>query len=113
MGNPFMPVVDNFTQVDHSEFFPKDPWDILQEGSFNLDVPMILGTNQFEGLMNMAEYINAEDSGQGLLKQIFNDPENEIINIINMRYIYKDADMICVLTHAHLPNLFGLNLQAG
>ena len=45
---PFKPYIDDFNT---DPFIPKDPLDMIEAGEFN-DVPLILGNNKDEGLMN-------------------------------------------------------------
>ena len=45
---PFKPYIDDFNM---DPFIPKDPLDMIEAGEFN-DVPLILGNNKDEGLMN-------------------------------------------------------------
>ena len=47
--NPFLPVLDDFGEVDH-QIFTQDPLEMIKNTEFN-DVPLILGTNKDESQM--------------------------------------------------------------
>lgn len=81
---PFQPVLDNFTTAG-TEFFPKDPWDLLQEGSFNKDVQMMMGNAKYEGLVFMKEFLATEDKGKKRLKEMFSDPDIKVPMYMNLR----------------------------
>ena len=66
--NPFLPVIDDFIP---DGIFSMDPLDLIEQSKFN-DVPLILGTNQDEGLAflplflprNPEEYIKRHINSQ-------------------------------------------------
>jgi carboxylesterase type B len=53
----FKPYIDDFSS---NPFMPKDPWELIESGSFN-DVPLIIGNNNDEGLMTTLKfYLNSD-----------------------------------------------------
>lgn len=52
--NPFKPVVDDFAK---QPFLPKEPSELMAKGQFN-KVPMIIGSNEQEGLLVMNGFMS-------------------------------------------------------
>ena len=86
LGYPFLPVVDSyFGLAQDTEFFPDDPWNLLEEGKFNHNVSILMGCAQFEGLFYMGDYVNAADRGRKALEHIFSDPGANVPSLLNLR----------------------------
>jgi carboxylesterase type B len=58
----FKPYVDDFSS---NPFVPKDPWELIESGSFE-DVPLIIGNNNDEGLAFVYDFYLDSDLADDL-----------------------------------------------